>query len=338
MLDDTLGRYRILESIGRGGMGQVFLAEDPALGRRVAIKVLPAEYAADPEREARLRREAQAASALNHPNIVTIYDFGTARGGPYVVMEYVEGETLDEWGRAATRSPLEVLGLLRQATRAMARAHEAGLVHRDLKPKNLMVRRDGLLKILDFGLARSLGPDAASGTALTAAGRILGTARYMSPEQALGQQPGPPSDVFSLGIILYELLTGRHPFTTGSDLVAIHGILHDSPPPPSRANPALTGTVDFVLAKVLSKDPHRRHSSAHELDVDLEALERSYQAPHSAAAVGAPAPSVLAVLPFKDIGGDFELSYLGVGLPDAVITRLAHSPDLIVRTTSSILP
>ena len=318
-------------------MGEVFLAEDPVLGRKVAIKVLPREFALDPERRARLIHEARAASALNHPNIITVHDLGESDGTLYVAVELVEGMTLGQWARASARTPAEILALMRQATRALAVAHAAGLVHRDLKPDNLMVRRDGLVKILDFGLARSASTGEGGQTA-TIPGTVMGTAPYMSPEQVLGQTAGPASDVFSLGTILYELLTGKHPFAAESAIETMHRILHETPELASRVNPTLTGDFDFVLAKALFKDPTRRHPSARDLDVDLETLECACAS--TARPVETKVESgglrAIAVLPFKNIGGDPTLSYLGVGLADAVITLLSYSPDLIVRATSSI--
>ncbi len=339
MIGATLGRYQILEPLGRGGMGEVFLAEDPVLGRKLAIKVLPREFALDPERRARLLHEARAASALNHPNIITVHDLGESDGTLFVAVELVDGVTLREWAAAKQRPPADSLHLARQAAQALALAHSAGLVHRDLKPENLMVRRDGLLKILDFGLARSLTPGGTGQTA-TMPGTVMGTAPYMSPEQVLGQPAGPSSDIFSLGTILYELLTGKHPFAVDSPVETMHRILHETPELPSRVNPALNAEFDFVLGKALSKDPRRRQPSMSDLDVDLETLECGCGPIAGAAELDAKpgVPRTIAVLPFKNIGGDPALNYLGVGLADAVITRLSHSPDLIVRTTSSILP
>jgi serine/threonine protein kinase/tetratricopeptide (TPR) repeat protein len=338
MIGTMLGRYRILEALGRGGMGEVYIAEDPMLARKLAIKVLPREFALDPERRTRLLHEARAASALNHPNIITVHDLGESEGTLFVAVELVDGATLREWAASAPRTPADVLRIARQATQALALAHGAGLVHRDLKPENLMVRRDGLLKILDFGLARSVSPGSIAQTT-TLPGTVMGTAPYMSPEQVLGQPAGPASDIFSTGTILYELFTGKHPFAAGSPVETMHRILHETPEVPSRVNLALTPEFDFVLGKALSKDPRRRHSSMTDLDVDLETLECGCGPSPDLAEGGhkSPEPRTIAVLPFKNIGGDQELSYLGMGLADAVITRLSHSPDLIVRTTSSIL-
>ena len=330
-----MGRYRILEPIGQGGMGQVFLAEDPILNRRLAVKVLPPEFTHDLLRRERLLHEARAASALNHPNIIVVHDLGESEGALFIAMEVVDGPTLRGWAREKPRGPAEILRLMRQATAALGVAHSAGLVHRDLKPENLLVRKDGLLKILDFGLARSITP--AEGRTATMPGTVMGTAPYMSPEQVLGKPAGPASDVFSLGTILYELLTGCHPFAAESSVETMHRILHDTPEPVSRLNHVLTTDFDFVLAKALSKDPDRRHGSMRDLDVDLETLECGCGPAATPATTGGPAgPRAIAVLPFKNIGGSPELNFLGVGLADAVITRLSSSPDLIVRATSSI--
>jgi len=332
-----LGRYRVIEPLGEGGMGRVFLAEDPVLGRRLAVKVLPEEFTHDRERRERLLHEARAASALNHPNIIVVHDVGETDGRLWIAMERIEGETLRTWS-TPRKSPGEILKIVRQALAALAVAHDAGLVHRDLKPENLMIRGDGLLKILDFGLARSVTPQPGERTA-TMPGTILGTAPYMSPEQVLGQSAGPRSDLFSLGTILYELLTGKHPFEAGSSIETMHQILHETPAAPTTVNPSLTPDFDFVLQKVLSKDPARRHGSARDLDNDLDTLACGCIAPPApASASPGPGPRAIAVLPFKNIGGDKALAYLGVGLADAVITRLATSPDLVVRATSSVLP
>jgi TolB-like protein/tRNA A-37 threonylcarbamoyl transferase component Bud32 len=336
---DLLGRYRVISALGEGGMGRVYLAEDPALKRRVAIKVLPPEFAASGERRSRLLSEARAASALNHPNIVTIYDLGDDAGVMFVAMEVIDGERLREWAVGRPRTATEVVALVRQATRALAVAHTAGLVHRDLKPENLMVRQDGLLKILDFGLARSATVDENATIERTLPGTILGTAPYMSPEQVLGKPAGPASDVFSLGTLTYELLTGRHPFAAATAVDTMHRVLHETPPAPSSLVAGLPVALDFVLAKAMAKDPARRYRDAGEFDLDLETCEAGLgpaAPPHAAAGAGAKGPRAIAVMPFKNIGGNADLNYLGIGLADAVITRLSNSPDLIVRPTSAI--
>ncbi len=345
MIGRSLGRYRVIGELGEGGMGRVYLAEDPTLSRRVAIKVLPPAFAADPERRERLLSEARAASALNHPNIVTVHDLGEEDGSLYVAMEYVDGPTLRAWSASARRAPAEQLAHVRQAVRGLAVAHAAGLVHRDIKPENLMVRSDGILKVLDFGLARSATPrETAQTQEHTLPGTILGTAPYMSPEQVLGKAAGPASDVFSLGTLLYELLTARHPFAAENNVETMHRILHETPARPSTLVPGLPVELDFVLGKALAKDPDRRYANARELDLDLETCAQALAAaatptPRGATPAGAAdgtGPRSLAVLPFRNLGGAADLEFLGVGLADAVITRLSTSPDLIVRATSSI--
>jgi TolB-like protein/predicted Ser/Thr protein kinase/Tfp pilus assembly protein PilF len=346
MVGTTLGRYRILEPLGAGGMGRVFLAEDPALARRVAIKVLSSEAAGSEASRARLLLEARAASGLNHPHIVTVYDVGEQDGTLYVAMERIDGVTLRAWAAERRREPAEILGVVRQATRALAVAHAQGLVHRDLKPENMMVRRDGILKVLDFGLARSTSLEIGQATVLESTpGTILGTAPYMSPEQVLGQPAGPASDVFSMGTIVHELLTGRHPFAAANPVEIMHRILQETPVAPSTLVPGLPAAIDFVLAKAFARDVARRYANAHDLDVDLESCEaalasaaagsRAREAP-PAGKPGAAAPRTIAVLPFKQIGGAEDLDWLGIGLADALITRLSTSPDLVVRATSSI--
>src|SRR5687768_7665173 len=269
MVGTQLGRYRILEPLGEGGMGRVFLAEDPSLGRKVAIKVLPPELSRDTGYRARLLVEARSASALNHPNILTVYDLGEHEQTLFVAMELVDGVTLREWAHERRRTPAEIFALVRQATRALAVAHAQGLVHRDLKPENMMVRRDGILKVLDFGLARSTSLEIGQATVLESTpGAILGTAPYMSPEQVLGQSAGPASDVFSMGTIVHELLTGRHPFAAASPVEIMHRILQETPVAPSTLVPGLPPAIDFVLAKAFARDVARRYANAHDLDVD----------------------------------------------------------------------
>lgn len=330
-----LGRYSIISSLGEGGMGRVYLAEDPVLRRRLAIKLLPPEYQADADRRNRLLHEARAASALNHPNIIVIHDLGESEGAMFVAMEHVEGTTLRTWAQEAKREPAEALDLIRQVAGALDVAHRAGLVHRDLKPENLMVRPDGVIKVLDFGLARSVAPTDHS-TTQTMPGMVVGTLLYMAPEQVLGQTAQPASDLFSLGVILYELLTGMHPFAAASWADTMHKILHENPTPPSQCDASLGAEFDFVLSKAMAKDPSRRHQSAADFKNDLATLgSRCRQAAASVRARG-DGPRTLAVLPFKNIGGNPALGYLSLGLADAVITQLASSPDLIVRSTNAV--
>jgi serine/threonine protein kinase len=235
MIGQTLGHYRILELLGKGGMGEVYLAEDTRLNRRVALKVLSTDLGADPSRRERFEREARAAAALNHPNIVTIHSVEEAGGVPFLTLELVDGKTLGEL-IPAEGLPLErLLQLTIPLTDAVGAAHQKGITHRDLKPANVMVTSDGRVKVLDFGLAKlreQLEQDAQGSMPtqeLTGEGRILGTVAYMSPEQAEGRPVDPRSDVFSLGVMLYELATGRRPFTGDTHVSVLSAILRDTP-------------------------------------------------------------------------------------------------------------
>ena len=292
--------YRVLAPLGAGGMGEVYLAEDTRLGRRVALKFLPDWLATDERRVRRFRREARAASALSHPNIITIHDIGEAEGAPYIASEFVEGETLRARLGRRVLTPGEVLDVAAQVASALAAAHAAGVVHRDVKPENVMLRPDGLVKVLDFGLAkltdgpplRGAGERPTSTKADTAPGMLMGTAAYMSPEQARGQEVDGRTDVWSFGCLLYEILAGRPPFggETPSDTLSL--ILHREPPPLARYAPEVPPELERIVAKALTKDRDERYQTMKDLAVDLkrfrsglgaeEELERS--APPDAAA------------------------------------------------------
>jgi predicted ATPase len=263
----SLGPYQVLSLLGRGGMGVVYLAQDPRLGRRVAVKLLPADLTPDPDRVRRFEQEARAASSLNHPNIVTIHDIGESDAGRYIAMELVEGRTLRALPVGGPPALEIVVRLGEQIARALAVAHAAGIVHRDVKPENLMVREDGLVKVLDFGLARltrqqqvsaSMAPTAPA----TELGTLLGTTRYMSPEQTRGERVDSATDVFSLGLVLYELATGCHPFAADTTFNLLHNIVAQVPLAPSRADPTLPTGVDALLLPMLDKDPRRRPTAA----------------------------------------------------------------------------
>jgi tetratricopeptide (TPR) repeat protein len=261
----AISEFEILGELGRGGMGVVYRAKDVRLGRRVALKFLPEQYAQDRRRLERFQREARTASALNHPHICTIYSLQEYQGQPFLVMELIEGRTLRTL--AAQHPALGVVARLGgQAAEALAVAHAAGIVHRDIKPDNLMVRDDGYLKVLDFGLACLLPAsplqavlDTGEGTP---SGTVVGTTRYLSPEQARGETAGSASDIFSLGIVLYELATGRHPFPADSRLGVMHAILSEPPLPPSRLQPGLSAVWDALLLQMLEKDAGLRPAAA----------------------------------------------------------------------------
>ena len=266
--------YEILGPLGRGGMGVVYRARQESLDRPVALKFLPAACTKDPVWLARFRREARTASALNHPHICTIYDTGDSAGRPFLSMELVEGRTLE--ALLDQRPAVEELArLVAQAARALAAAHAAGVVHRDIKPANLMVRADGILKVLDFGLARRLpeseGPHTKPSGIATDPGTRVGTLLYMSPEQARAEPVDAATDIFSLGLVLYELATGRHPFCADSELGVLNAIVAQTPTPPSRLNPEIPAALDALMQRMLAKDPRLR-PTAPEVETALTQL------------------------------------------------------------------
>jgi Tol biopolymer transport system component len=273
----TLGPYEILALLGAGGMGEVYRARDTRLGRPVAIKVLPAALASDPERLRRFEREARSASALNHPNIVTIYDVGTAGAVSYIAMELVSGEPLRSIVLPGALSVRRLLTLAVQVAEGLAKAHAAGIVHRDLKPENVMVTEDGFVKILDFGLAKLTEPDAVNSEsthASTLSGRtetgvIIGTAGYMSPEQATGASVDYRSDQFSFGSILYEMATGRRAFQRASAPQTLTAIIQDEPESIAALNPKVPSPVRWIIERCLAKEPRNRYSSTDDLAKDL---------------------------------------------------------------------
>ena len=263
------GRYLISRKLGAGGMAKVYLAEDQELGRRVAIKILDDRHASDAQFVERFRREAQNAGGLSHPNIVSIYDRGEAGGSYYIAMEYVEGRTLKELIVARGPSPIGIgIDYTRQILSALRFAHRKGIVHRDIKPHNMIVDSDGRVKVMDFGIAR------AGTSQMTEAGSIIGTAQYLSPEQARGAPVDQTSDLYSTGIVLYELLTGTVPFNGETPVEIAMKHLSQTPEPPSAHRPEIPRDLDYVVLRALGKDPSERYHSAEEMDSDLERIGR----------------------------------------------------------------
>jgi beta-lactam-binding protein with PASTA domain/predicted Ser/Thr protein kinase len=263
------GRYRIIRKLGAGGMANVYLAEDQELGRRVAIKILDDRHAADDSFIERFRREAKNAAGLSHPNIVSIYDRGEAEGTYYIAMEYLSGRSLKELivGRGPT--PIRIaIDYTRQVLAALGFAHRHGIVHRDIKPHNVVVDADGRLKVTDFGIARS------GASQMTEVGSIIGTAQYLSPEQARGAPVDQRSDVYSVGIVLYEMLTGTVPFTGDTPLEIAMKHLSEVPVPPSEARSDVPEDLDLVVLRALAKDPEDRYQTAEEMDADLARIQR----------------------------------------------------------------
>ena len=327
----SLSHYRVISKLGAGGMGEVYLAEDARLNRRVAIKLLRAELTRNAESVRRFVQEAKAASALNHPNIITVHDIGESDDGRFIVMELVSGKTLSSVLR--THHPVStLLPLFSQMARALSAAHAAGITHRDLKPQNIMVREDGYVKVLDFGLARLTplhGDDEATLTGHTLQGQVMGTVKYMSPEQARGERVGPPSDIFSLGIVFYELAAGRYPFAADTTVGYLHAITSQTPLPLS----GTPGALDALITRMLAKDATTR-PPADEVHAALAAMERHSTAPTPAPTQ--PASQSIAVLPFTNMSAERDQEYFADGLAEEIINLLAQVSGLkvIARTSA----
>ena len=296
MVGQILSHYRVLAPLGRGAMGEVFQAEDVRLGRRVAIKVLPAEVCCVPAAVDRFQREARIISSLNHPNICTLFDIGEHDGQQFMVMELLEGVTLATRMAAGPLLLDDVLAFGADAAAALDAAHRQNVVHRDIKPANLFVTAASVLKVLDFGVAKlsdaggALDTTHAATSQLTMVGTAVGTVAYMSPEQARGEAIDGRSDIFSLGVVLYEMAAGRPPFSGATAAGIFEGILAKTPAPPSTHQPGLPAALDTIVLKALEKDPARRYQSAADLRADLQALRRASD-PQLAVPLHAPAPS-----------------------------------------------
>jgi serine/threonine protein kinase len=286
MIGQTLAHYQIESKLGEGGMGVVYKARDTHLNRPVAIKVLPPDKTADPERKRRFVQEAKAASALNHPHILHIYDINTANGVDFIAMEYVEGKTLDALVGPNGLRLSETLKYAVQIADALAAAHAAGITHRDIKPSNIMVNDEGLVKILDFGLAKLSETDESDYAESTQTmrprtqqGALIGTVAYMSPEQTEGAEVDARSDIFSFGSVLYEMITGKRPFTGASNIDLLHAVLHSQPRPLAELRPNTPPEVRIIVEKTLEKDRAERYQSTRDLVVDLKRAQRSLAIP-----------------------------------------------------------
>ena len=356
MISETISHYRIIKELGAGGMGEVYLAEDTRLGRQVAIKLLPASYQYDPERRTKFLAEARATSALRSPHIAAIYDIGEHEGSMYIVMEYVEGELLAEKLRRGALEMRDAIDVAAQIADALTEAHSLGIVHCDVKASNLIMNERGLVKLLDFGIAvaavsneADVGDHTKKVGQQTALGVVGGTISYMSPEQAIGRVVDNRSDIFSLGIVLYEMLTARLPFDGDTPTKTIDNIIHAEPMPLARLNYAVTPDLDRVVRKCLEKNRDRRYQSVRDLLIDLRNLQRdsdSSSAP-ATAGIGRQTQVVartrsrktidsLAILPFVNQSGDSDLEYLSDGVTEALINNLSRLTKLRVMARSTV--
>jgi eukaryotic-like serine/threonine-protein kinase len=343
MSDSVLGnRYRLEARIGSGGMAEVYRGLDPVLNRTVAIKTLLPQFARDAGFVQRFRREAQAAARLNHPNIVGVYDSGADDSTPWIVMEFVEGRTLAEFLAGGRKpAPTQAAEIAAAIAEALSAAHAQGVIHRDVKPGNVMVTRDGVVKVMDFGIARMIGTDATA----PQTSAVMGTASYLSPEQAQGGPVDARSDIYSLGVVLYELLAGRPPFTGESPVAIAWKQVNENPPPPSSVNKQVPPALDAVVMKALSKNPANRYQTAQEMAQDLEHVRKGEPVgatPLLAEGAGSEATQVISrpqhtqVLPPQvSPPGSGRKVWLGVLIGFLVVAVLAGGGYLLARSLSA---
>ena len=382
LIGQTIGHYKVSKRIGTGGMGEVYLASDISAGRKAALKLLPTQFTGDAERMKRFQQEARAVAGLNHPNILTIYEVGADSSLRYIASELIEGETLRQrFGRESVQLS-EAVEIAIQVASALAAAHEAGVIHRDVKPENIMLRPDGYVKVLDFGIAKlaeqevpvNMPRDEALLLVETNLGSILGTVRYMSPEQACGAQVDATTDIWSLGVVLYEMATGHAPFSGDTPREVMSSILEKEPPPLTHYIAHAPAELQQIISKTLRKNREERYPSAHALLQALKDLRHKLEvaadlagataAPswlrwarsptalvlvllvaalslalpfywHRNLSTSSPPEKSIAVLPFENLTRDPDNAYFAEGIQEEILTRLAKVADLKVISRTS---
>jgi serine/threonine protein kinase/Flp pilus assembly protein TadD len=329
MIGKTISHYKILEKLGEGGMGVVYKAQDTKLDRIVALKFLPKHLLCDNEAKTRFEHEAKAASALNHPNIATIHEIDEVEGECFICMEYVEGESLKEIITEKKLSIKEILTIAIQIAEGLSTAHRKGIVHRDIKSDNLMLTYDGLVKIMDFGLAKLKGV-----SRVTKAGTTLGTVYYMSPEQVRGEEVDHRTDIWSLGVVLYEMFAGQLPFKGEYEQGVIYSILNENPKPMADLRTGLPGEIEPIVNKALSKILDSRYQKSEDIVIDLRKLKNKLKSVKEQPSTEELQPSI-AILPFTNLSADKENEYFSDGLAEDIIDALTQVPGLRVMARTS---
>src|SRR5574341_1811160 len=331
MLGKTLSHYKILEKIGEGGMGVVYKAQDTVLDRIVALKFLPQYLASDLAEKERFFHEAKAASALNHPNVTVIHEISEIEGQVYIAMEYVDGKTLKQLIETETISLKKIIDIAIQIGEGLLAAHEKQIVHRDIKSDNIKVTPKGQVKIMDFGLAKLKGA-----TKLTKAGSTLGTAAYMSPEQAQGEEVDQRSDIFSFGVVLYELIAGQLPFRGEHQAALIYSICNEEPEPLARYRSGISESLQRIIDKALTKEKQERYQHIADLAADLRRVRREAGAgPREASKSD---KKSVAVLYFENLSSDSESDYFAAGMTEDIITDLSKIEGIRVASRNAVLP